>query len=217
MKTKTTLIFIFLLLAASLAIGFALAPQMPETIVTHWNAAGEGDGYGSRQGHILFMPLLTVGMSLLILFLPKIDPMRGNIEHFRSDYNRFVVVFAAFMAFLYVLTNLWNLGLKFNMTGMVTAAIGVLFIFTGSLVSKAKRNYFIGIRTPWTLYSDSVWDATHRLGGKLFIASGAIALLALILPRFSMFFLLVPVLGTSLIAVVYSYILYRRETHEKSA
>jgi uncharacterized membrane protein len=217
MKTKTTLIIIFVLFAASLAFGFLIAPQMPETIVTHWNAAGEGDGYGSRQGHILFMPLMTLGLSLLILFLPKIDPLRGNIEHFRDDYNRYVVVFAAFMTYIYMLTNLWNLGLKFNMTGMVTAAIGVLFIFTGTLLSKAKRNYFIGIRTPWTLYSDSVWNATHRLGGKLFMASGVIALLALIVPRFAIFLLLVPVLGASLIAVVYSYILFRRETNEKNS
>jgi uncharacterized membrane protein len=90
--------------------------------------------------------------------------------------------------------------------------IGVLFIFIGVLMRKAKRNFFIGIRTPWTLSSDRVWDETHRIGAILFMASGALAILGGFFGGMIAFWLMfVPLIGSSVFLIVYSYVLYRRE------
>ena len=91
-------------------------------------------------------------------------------------------------------------------------AIGVLFIFIGFMMRQAKRNFFIGIRTPWTLSSDRVWDETHRLGSVLFMVSGVFALVGSLFGGMTAFWLFfVPVIGSTLITLVYSYVIYQRE------
>jgi uncharacterized membrane protein len=108
----------------------------------------------------------------------------------------------------------WNLGWSgYRMSTAMLPAIGLLFIFTGYMLTQAKRNFFIGIRTPWTLSSDTVWARTHSLGGKLFIASGILALIGGLFGGMTAFwFLFVPLIGSTVFLVVYSYVLYRQET-----
>ncbi len=91
-------------------------------------------------------------------------------------------------------------------------ALGLFFIYAGIMMGKAKRNWFIGVRTPWTLSSDAVWDATHCLGAKLFIGSGLLAILGAFFGPYAVWFVFVPLLGSALFLVVYSYVLYQRET-----
>ena len=120
----------------------------------------------------------------------------------------------AFLAYVHVLTILWNLGSdRFNMGSAIMPAIGLIFVFAGIMMRKAKRNFFVGIRTPWTLSSDWVWDRTHRIGSVLFVLSGALALLGVLFPAYAVWFVLMPVLFVVVFLVVYSYVLYRNETH----
>jgi len=90
-------------------------------------------------------------------------------------------------------------------------AIGLLFIFVGLMLNKAKRNYFIGIRTPWTLANDVVWQKTHRLGSKLFILAGILTLLGLLFPDQAFWILMIAVLGATLIVLVYSFLAFKQE------
>ena len=117
------------------------------------------------------------------------------------------------MIYLYILTLRWNLGYTdFEMSKALLPAMGILFFFIGYMLRKAKRNFFIGIRTPWTLSSDYVWDETHRLGSVLFMVSGALAFIGSFFGGMLAFwFLFVPLIGSTLFALVYSYVLYRRE------
>lgn len=91
-------------------------------------------------------------------------------------------------------------------------AMGLLFIYIGWMLRKAKRNFFIGIRTPWTLSSDKVWDKTHQLGSILFMISGVLALIGSLFGSNAIWFVMVPLLGSTMFLVVYSYMLYQRET-----
>ncbi len=170
-----------MLIAAILLLSFGIAgyfyPQMPERMASHWNAQGQVDGYMSRFWGVFLMPIVSLGLSLLFVLIPRIDPLRANIEKFRRHYYGFVLIILVFLLYLYLLTIFWNLGFRFNMVRMLTPAFAVLFYFCGVLMGKAKRNYFVGIRTPWTLNNEAVWDKTHRLGGKLFKAAGVVALL----------------------------------------
>ena len=209
---KTSFVVITVLLAGILLLiaGYQLAPSMATPLATHWNAAGEADGFGSQFAAVYFLPLLTMALSLLIMFVPAVDPLKANVTAFRSEYNVFVLFFATFMYYVHGLSLAWNLGLRFSMNAMLTPAIGLFFVLAGMLLLKARRNYFIGIRTPWTLANDTVWDKTHQMGGRLFIASGVLTTACVIFPAAAPVVLMVTILGAALITIVYSYLEYRK-------
>ena len=120
-------------------------------------------------------------------------------------------VIILFLLYIYLISIFWNLGFSFNMGKILAPALGILFYYIGVLLEKAKRNWFIGIRTPWTLSDDSVWEKTHKIGGKLFKIAGLIALLSVLLPARILYLTLVPALAASLFLVVYSYFKYREK------
>jgi uncharacterized membrane protein len=197
----------------SFAIAIYLDSEMPEMMASHWNAQGEVDGYMPKFWGLFLMPIISVVIFLLFLLIPKIDPLKRNIQKFRTYYDWFIVLFIAFFFYVYVLTLLFNLkgmDLDFNFTQMMVPALGILFYYLGILTENAKRNWFIGIRTPWTLSSDKVWDKTHKLGGKLFKIAGVMAFIGLLLPQYSILFAVIPVLVVALYTVVYSYIEYQK-------
>lgn len=217
MNTKTSFIAItFLVLAAAGASAY-LYPQLPERVASHWNATGEVDGYMPKFWGLFLMPIIAVGMALLLWFLPKIDPMKENVARFRGYYNGFIVLMVLFLTYLHGLTLLWHVGRRFNMVIALLPAFSVLWYAVGVVVGKAKRNWFLGIRTPWTLSSDEVWDRTHRVGGILFKISSVVALLGLLVPRYAIAFVIVPVVAVALFSMVYSYVLYKRLSRGSSA
>jgi uncharacterized membrane protein len=171
---------------------------------------GEADGMSSRLVGVLFIPILTVVFSMFLMLVPSIDPKKENIARFRSIYNIFILIFAGFLLYLHTLTIIWNLNMRFNMLGVLAPGFGLLIFYSGVLISHAQRNFLIGIRTPWTLSSDFVWEKTHRLGGLLFRLSGLAAALGILLPQHAIMLLMVPVLLASITTVVYSYVLYRK-------
>jgi uncharacterized membrane protein len=162
---------------------------------------------------VFLMPLITLGMLVLFLVIPSIDPLKANIAQFRESFNLFIVLIIAFMLYIHGLTLAWSLGYQnFKMSAAMLPFMGVLFIAIGFMLRKAKRNFFIGIRTPWTLSSDSVWAKTHQLGSVLFIVSGALAIIGGFFGGLIAFWLMfIPLIGSSLFLVVYSYVLYRGE------
>jgi uncharacterized membrane protein len=214
MTTKTTSIITLILIALALLVGAVLWNQLPDQMASHWNANDQVNGYISKFWGVFLMPLITLGMLVLFLVLPGIDPLKANIAQFRETFNLFIVVIVVFMLYIHGLTLAWSLGYQdFKMSAAMLPFMGVLFIAVGYMLKKAKRNFFIGIRTPWTLSSDSVWDKTHQLGSILFMASGVFAIIGGFFGGMTAFWLMfVPLIGTSLFLVAYSYVLYRSET-----
>jgi uncharacterized membrane protein len=210
MKDKTALIAIVVLVLAFFILAGAFYPQMPEVMASHWDAQGEADGTMSRFWGLFLFPLISLGMAALLLLIPGIDPLKANIQKFKGYYYGFIIAFLVYFLYIYVLTLVWNLGWEFNFSQMIIPAIGLLLYIVGVMVSKARRNFFIGIRTPWTLSSEEVWNRTHQLGGKLFKIVGIIILLLSFVPEIAIYALLGLVLGITVWLVVYSYVLYRR-------
>ncbi len=216
MSTKTTLTISVILIIAGTLAGLLLWNQLPDQVASHWGANDQVNGYMPRLWGVLLMPIITIFMLALFLAIPSMDPLKANIEQFRADFNVFITLIIAFMLYIHALTLVWNIGYtNFRMSAAMLPALGLLFIFMGQLITKAKRNYFIGIRTPWTLSSDTVWDKTHQLGGKLFIAAGAISLFGAFFPDAAIFFIMIPVLFVTLFTVLYSYFLYLAEQKGK--
>ena len=209
----TTMISISLIICATLA-GLLLWNQLPDPMVSHWGVDDQANGNMPKVWGVLLMPLMSTGMLILFRVIPSIDPLKANVAKFRESFNSFIVLMMVFLTYIYGLTLAWNLGYTdIRMSSAILPAIGLLFFFVGSMMSKAKRNYFIGIRTPWTLASDTVWDETHRVGGMLFKISGVLAIIGMLLPpAYAFILLLVPLMASTLFSVAYSYILFQRET-----
>lgn len=210
MKTKRLKIVNFALVAIAFLEGIWAYNKLPEKVASHWNAAGQVDGYTSRFGGAFFLPFLILGLYLLFLVIPLIDPKKRNITKFINIYYAFITTFLLFMLYLYSMTISYNLGNHFNFTLMIVPAFSLLFILIGIILPKIHPNWFIGIRTPWTISSDEVWQKTHILGGKLYIASGIISLAGLIFPRYAFWFFLAPIILASLYLVLFSYLEYRK-------
>ena len=214
MSTKTAAWIVVALIGLTFASSIWLYPQLPETLVSHWNAAGQPNGTLPKFWGLFLTPLIMAACALLFFFLPYLDPLRKNIETFRRQYNQFIVWFVIFLFYVHGLTLLWNTGARFDMGRVIMPALGILFYLIGIMLRSTKRNWFIGIRTPWTLSSDAVWTKTHELGSTLFEASGALTVFgAFFDSRYSIRFLLAPILTSALAVVIYSYVLYQREQH----
>jgi uncharacterized membrane protein len=213
MSTRTTIIIVLILIVAATVAGLLLWNRVPDQMASHWNINDQVDGYMSKTWGVFMMPLITLGLFVIFLVVPSIDPLKANIAQFREAFNLFIVLIVAFMLYIHGLTLAWSLGYTdFKMSTSMLPAMGLLFIFIGFMLRKAKRNFFIGIRTPWTLSSDTVWDKTHQLGAVLFMASGVLALIGGIFGGMTAFwFLFVPLIGSTLFLLVYSYVLYQRE------
>ncbi|MCE9647316.1 MAG: SdpI family protein [Chloroflexi bacterium] len=214
MSTKTTTLIALALIAVAVIAGAVLWNQLPDPMASHWDVNDQVNGTMPKFWGVFMMPLVTLGMLGLFLVVPNIDPLKANIAQFRESFNIFIVLIIAFMLYIHGLTLAWSLGnTNFKMSAAMLPFMGVLFIAIGFMLRKAKRNFFIGIRTPWTLSSDSVWDKTHQLGAILFMASGVFAMIGGIFGGMTAFWLMfVPLIGSTLFLVVYSYVLYRNET-----
>jgi len=204
-------IIVLVLILVSIIVGILLYDKMPDRMASHWDAGGEVNGYMGKFWGLFLLPIISIVMFLLFHYLPMIDPMKENVEKFRKYYDCFIILIFVFLLYIYSLTIAWNLSYRFSMILSLMPAFALLFYYSGVLISKAKRNWFIGIRTPWTLSSDFVWDKTHILGGRLFKVSGLLSLAGLLFPDIALWFVLVPVIVFSLFLFYYSYWLFKRE------
>lgn len=213
MSTRTTLIVTLAMVAIAVAFSAAVYGKLPEQMASHWNINDQVDGTMPRLWGAFLMPLVSLAMLGLFLLIPNIDPLKANIAKFRETFNAFIALIVVFLLYTYFLTILWNLGYQnFRMGQAILPAIGLIFIFAGLMMMKAKRNFFIGIRTPWTLSNDRVWDETHRVGSGLFIIMGVITMLTIFFGEIGIYIMMAALLIAVIVPVVYSYVLYKEET-----
>jgi uncharacterized membrane protein len=206
-KTFVTSIVIIIL---SFLIGIYAYQYFPDKIASHWDTNGQVNGYMPKFWGIFLVPIISVVMLLLFTFLPKLDPLKKNYKKFKEYYNSFILMILIFLFYTFLLTIIWNFGIIFNMSLAIIPALGFLFFYIGILLKYLKRNWFIGIRTPWTISNDKVWDKTHKLGSKLFKLSGIIILLGIFFPSYMIWFVLVPVIISSIWLFIYSYLEYKK-------
>ena|SRR3989344_1690807 len=212
MQTRITIgVFIFIL-ALSIALALYAYPLVPDRIATHWNAVGEVNGSLDKTWGLALMPIIIFIAGIGFILIPRIDPLRQNIAIFRNRYNALACIILLSILYLEALMVAWNLGHMFNVSRFIAPAIAVLFIFLGFIMRKIKRNYFIGIRTPWTLASDRVWEKTHYRGAYVFTLVGLIALLGAFFPAPIWYIFLLAIFVGCAWLVLFSYLEFRRET-----
>jgi uncharacterized membrane protein len=198
-------------LLITLALTIAVYPTVPDKVVSHWNAAGHADGSMPKFWGLGLIPIIMLAFVGLFAVLPRIDPYKKNYGKFRNYYEGFILLFILFMLAIQAQIILWSIGYQVSPNLTFPFLIGTLFIYIGFLLGHAEQNWFVGIRTPWTLSSETVWKKTHELGGKLFKIAGVISFIGVLAGEYAMWFILVPVLGVAVYTVMYSYFEYQKE------
>ncbi len=203
------------------ALGFSLwaLPQLPAQVATHWGFSGEPDGWSSAAFAAFLLPGMMLLLSALFSALPTIDPLKRNYEFHGSVYFLLANVIVIFMVVLHLLVLGTALGWPVDMRVAMPILLGALFVFIGNLMTRIRPNWFMGIRTPWTLSSERVWRKTHRVGGYCFTIAGLVVMVSgFVVPgAMATKVLLAALLPAIVWPVVYSYLEWRRERDEGSA
>ncbi len=214
MNPRVTGILIGLIVVASFITGAVAYHELPSVIATHWDAAGHVNGTAPRVVATFVLPILMLLFWLLWAVLPHVDPIAPGFKGFRHVYDFAWILIVAFMAYVYALILEADMGVHINMLQSIMPALAGLFVMLGALMPMTKRNWFIGVRTPWTLSSDEVWKKTHQVAAVLFILSGLCIFAGSYAPADTIVWYIVLPIALSVIgAVAYSYVLYRKEKH----
>ncbi len=202
---------LMILLLGTIAYGFYVYPTLPDKVPSHWNVYGEVDSWGSPFWGAFGIPLLNLGAYLMLLLTPYIDPKKEKYLQFARPYTVFRYVFHFFLTGLYAIIIVAAAGRAVPVDQLVPIGISILFIVIGNYMGKIRQNYFFGVRTPWTLASDEVWQKTHRFAGPLWVSAGIICLISSTfggLTSFIIFFSMIAVMV--IVPIVYSYLLYKK-------
>lgn len=209
-----TEIWPIIIISAAIGLSFWTYPQLPDQIVSHWDFNGQANGWARREFHTIFFPTLLIIIYTLFNILPKFDPNNERYKEFSGTYLAIRNLILSAIFIIFIAATFSNLGYNINIGAIVTSTVGLLMIGLGNYFKKIKRNWFIGIRTPWTISSETVWDQTHILGGRLFIIWGLSLILASWLtPTITTLALLGGIIIVFWI-VIYSYILYKKEKQQ---
>lgn len=167
------LLFIVLAVAAS----FYFFATFPEQVPVHWNIHGDPDNFGSKTVGAFAIPVLMLGIYFLFLFIPYFDPKKERYSQFTKVYHAFKAMIVAYLFFIYLIASLASLGYNIRVEVWMPVLVGSMFVVLGNYMSKIKPNWFMGIRTPWTLSSEENWNKTHRFGSKVFMLGGLIMMI----------------------------------------
>jgi uncharacterized membrane protein len=199
----------YLFIVAAVGVAAWLYPSLPEQVPSHWNVEGEVDSHLSKPWGVIVLPLSAILVFVVMRLIPVISPKGYRTEPFANVLHIFQVAMVGFMSLVAILVLLEASGVNVYINKAIFGALGVLFVVIGNYFGKIRKNFFLGIRTPWTLANDEVWARTHRIGGRLFVLYGLImfagifaALPPVIFPVMIGVIILVP--------VAYSYAAYRK-------
>lgn len=209
-------VLIWAIIVIQITIGIYGFIVLPDTVPIHWGVNGQANGYGPKWIDTFLFPLMSIGIYVLIRALLAAGPRLGGRQATATNLQIAKVMIAAIILFMLVIqlaTIAQSLGVGFDMTTVVMLAVSVLFIFIGNYMGKMRRNFWMGIRTPWTLTNAVVWERTHRLGGWLFVAVGLIGIVCSFIPSLRLWGIIVPIIAVCIFLCIYSYVCYRQQMH----
>ena len=198
-----------MLVLAAILISVVLYPRLPETLPSHWNFRGQADGFVHKPFGPFLGPAMMTGVLLLFMALPAISPRGFRFETFRPVWAILEGSILGLLFLIHALALMQAMGKPVDMNRGVAAGVGLLLVVLGNFMGKVTRNFFVGIRTPWTLASEEVWLRTHRFGGRLFVLAGLVLFVSAFLGG-GWVVAAIAVGSATVLSVVYSYVVYRR-------
>ncbi len=185
-------------------------PELPAEMAINFDAGGEPNNFAQAETFLAGSLLLGAGLAALFAVVPRIDPLGENISKFQTAYDAVAVATLLFHAYIHGMVLASNLGFEFDVIQATTPAVAGLYLFLAVLLWRVEQNWFVGIRTPWTLSDERVWNKTHRHTAPLFALAAVVSLGGLLFPEYGVFFLSVPVVLVAIGSAVYSFVLYER-------
>lgn len=186
-----------------------LYPRLPDRIAVHWGLSGQADGFADKPWAPFIMPLVLLGFTLLMELAPRLSPRSHSLVRsgvaYGATFTATCILLGLAQAFILAVA----LGYSVSVQTAIPIAVGSFLMVVGNYLSKTSKNFFMGIRTPWTLANDEVWFRTHRLGGRIWVVAGA-ALIVTALLGHGMLGLLLAVFVCVLVPTIYSYVVYRQ-------
>jgi uncharacterized membrane protein len=197
---------------ATLAGTLVAYPQLPNIVPIHWDAQGHVNGWGPKWSLFLYGPTMMFFIVLIFAALPWLSPKKFEVDSFRATYLYIMVAIVAMLAYCQLLILIASLGVMLDISRAIEGGVCLLVALLGNVMGKVRRNFFVGIRTPWTLANEQVWNATHRLAAKTFFAGGLLGLLAVIL-RAPFWFPIAAIGVAAIVPVIYSLMFYKQLEH----
>lgn len=209
-ENKKKLILTSIVILLPILIGLILWNKLPDQVPTHWNAQGEVDGWSSKVFAVFGLPIVLFAVHWMCILVTSVDPKKQNIE------GKVLWIVFWICPIISLLVGMLSygaaLGVEFKVDKIMLAIMGIMFIVVGNYLPKCKQSYTVGIKLPWTLNDEENWNRTHRMGGKLWVISGIILLLSMLLSTSAMAIVVLAVVGVSvLVPTVYSYLLFREK------
>jgi len=198
------------IVALTVAVSLLTYEELPAQLATNFEASGDPTGTMAKPFALALPTVLAAVMVVVFRVLPAIDPLGDNITAFQDYYDLIAVVVVGVIGYVHLLIVGWNLGYDISVAQAVVPVLAVTYYVAGVVVEHAEQNWFVGIRTPWTLSSEEVWNETHERTAVLFKVAGLVALLALPFPQYLVPIAVVPIAVVALVATVYSFVVYRR-------
>lgn len=188
--------------------------SLPPTVPLHFDLQGKPDGYGSKTQFLIFsgiLPAVSFGVYLLLTNLEKVDPKK-SAKHGKGSMGKIALAIVIFFAALNMIIMFSTLHAKLEINRLMFPLMGLFFAYLGNIMYSVKPNYFVGIRTPWTLENEDNWRKTHQLAGKLWFGGGLlIAIVTLLLnPASSSVFFFTVVTLLALVPAAYSFIIFKK-------
>jgi uncharacterized membrane protein len=203
--------FIFVLIVLTLMVSLYFYPSLPSKIPSHWNINGEIDGYSGRFFGAFGIPLMNLAFYFLFIFLPYFDPKAANYAKFPSAYKVIRYSFHLLFACLQAIVLLVAFGHPVNVVMFVGVGTSLLLVVIGNVMGKFKHNYFVGIKTPWTLANEEVWVKTHRMAAPLWVVGGILSAIFTIIGGGTFILPFIIIVATiSIIPVIYSYVIFKK-------
>jgi uncharacterized membrane protein len=187
-------------------VAFLALPHLPEVIPIHWGLHGEANGFADKFSGILGLPVIITLVTVLLIFLPRLRSMEFSLEAFRDIYAMMIFATIAMVFSIEAMVIVSALGVDLPVATIISLLIGFLFIAMGGMMPHIRRNTIMGIRLPWTLASEEVWNRTHEYGGRVFMAAGVLVVLgSLVAGIWAMALMLVIILGSTLYIGIWSF------------
>lgn len=190
------------------AIAFALInyKRLPDQLPMHFDVHGNVDRFGKKVNALGSLACLGLFLPLALGAVRHIDPRKSNYERFLNAFGMIRLILAVVLDLMLVAVVLYGLGYKINITNYARVGIGLVFIITGNYMPQVKDNFFVGIRTPWTLSNSEVWRRTHRLGGRIWVVTGLVLVLSAFLPVSWMLpILMIALIPLAIVPIFYSW------------
>lgn len=213
-KNNLTLLWVKLwLVVAMLLTGRTVYDKLPEPTPRHRNFQGQVDGYWTKMGAVLGIPLIVLAMIVLFRFLPKIDPKKANYEKFWKTWEIIQFIIIGFMTYIHFVSLLVILYPTYSINTFLLFGLGAMFVLMGNYMSKIKHNFFVGIKTPRTIVNEDIWKKTHRLSWWLWVAAWILFLAQAFIQKYIATTFLITILTIVLVPMIYSYWLFKNENN----